>query len=232
MQNTGMKDKQYSQIMGPKNAFAVLNMEEIGIDPSPATTPYRGGETVALKALADFISDDEYIDKYRKLDVALLHRILRAILPLLRPPPPLHPITFGKKWDPDGNFIRRYVPELANFDNKFIYKPWKAPSPIRRSGGVGLRMTTALRTASRIRSRYLILISGGSFVWIIWRGRMMWACMGMMSGFWMRRGGSCLVRMREGSSRTRRSRRGRNRMSYEILIFEQDLKWIWNITCS
>lgn len=36
------------------------------------------------------------------------------------------PITFGKKWDPNGNLIRRYCPELAEFDKKYIYEPWKA----------------------------------------------------------------------------------------------------------
>lgn len=65
-EHRGTKDKQYSQIMGPKNDFAVPTMEEIGIDPSLATTPHRGGESVALKALADFISDDEYIGTFEK----------------------------------------------------------------------------------------------------------------------------------------------------------------------
>ncbi|PYH88571.1 DNA photolyase [Aspergillus ellipticus CBS 707.79] len=37
------------------------------------------------------------------------------------------PITFGKKWDPEGHFVRRYCPELAQFDKKYIYEPWKAP---------------------------------------------------------------------------------------------------------
>lgn len=37
------------------------------------------------------------------------------------------PIAFGKKWDPEGKLIRKYVPELADFDKKFIYEPWKAP---------------------------------------------------------------------------------------------------------
>jgi deoxyribodipyrimidine photolyase len=37
------------------------------------------------------------------------------------------PIAFPQKWDKEGNFIRRYVPELANFDKKYIYEPWKAP---------------------------------------------------------------------------------------------------------
>lgn len=37
------------------------------------------------------------------------------------------PISFGKKWDPDGTFIRKWVPELASLDKKYIYEPWKAP---------------------------------------------------------------------------------------------------------
>lgn len=36
------------------------------------------------------------------------------------------PIAFGKKWDPEGDFIRRYCPELKKFDKKFIYEPWRA----------------------------------------------------------------------------------------------------------
>jgi len=37
------------------------------------------------------------------------------------------PIAFPQKWDKEGNFVRRYVPELAGFDKKYIYEPWKAP---------------------------------------------------------------------------------------------------------
>ena len=37
------------------------------------------------------------------------------------------PIAFPKKWDPEGHFVRKYVPELANFDKKYIYEPNKAP---------------------------------------------------------------------------------------------------------
>lgn len=37
------------------------------------------------------------------------------------------PIAFPQKWDKEGNFIRKYVPELANYDKKYIYEPWKAP---------------------------------------------------------------------------------------------------------
>lgn len=37
------------------------------------------------------------------------------------------PIAFPQKWDKGGAFVRRYVPELKNFDKKHIYEPWKAP---------------------------------------------------------------------------------------------------------
>ncbi|KAF2713035.1 cryptochrome-2 [Pleomassaria siparia CBS 279.74] len=37
------------------------------------------------------------------------------------------PIAFPKKTDPDGDFVRRYVPELVKYDKKYIYEPWKTP---------------------------------------------------------------------------------------------------------
>lgn len=37
------------------------------------------------------------------------------------------PVAFPQKWDKEGEFIRRYVPELKDFDKKYIYEPWKAP---------------------------------------------------------------------------------------------------------
>ncbi|KAH6888634.1 FAD binding domain of DNA photolyase-domain-containing protein [Thelonectria olida] len=37
------------------------------------------------------------------------------------------PVSFGKKWDKHGNFVRRWVPELKDMDEKYIYEPWKAP---------------------------------------------------------------------------------------------------------
>lgn len=35
-----------------------------------------------------------------------------------------NPVTQSKKFDPDGAFIRRYVPELAELCGKFIHEPW------------------------------------------------------------------------------------------------------------
>lgn len=45
------------------------------------------------------------------------------------------PIAFPAKWDKEGAFVRRYVPELAQFDKKFIYEPWKAPIADQKKWG-------------------------------------------------------------------------------------------------
>ena len=36
-----------------------------------------------------------------------------------------NPVTQSEKFDPDGKFIRRYVPELARVANKYIHAPWR-----------------------------------------------------------------------------------------------------------
>ncbi len=37
-----------------------------------------------------------------------------------------NPISQGKKFDPEGVYVRRYVPELAPLDTKMIHEPWLA----------------------------------------------------------------------------------------------------------
>ncbi|CCI43115.1 unnamed protein product [Albugo candida] len=42
------------------------------------------------------------------------------------------PSTFGKKWDVEGKYIRKYIPALAKMPAKYIYEPWKAPVTVQR----------------------------------------------------------------------------------------------------
>jgi deoxyribodipyrimidine photo-lyase len=40
-----------------------------------------------------------------------------------------NPVLQGKKFDPDGAYVRRYVPELKMVPDKHIHSPWEAPQP-------------------------------------------------------------------------------------------------------
>ncbi|MEM6913827.1 MAG: FAD-binding domain-containing protein, partial [Pseudomonadota bacterium] len=49
-----------------------------------------------------------------------------------------NPITQGEKFDPDGAYVRRHVPELASLPAKHIHAPWKAPTAVLQDAGVRL----------------------------------------------------------------------------------------------
>ncbi len=52
-----------------------------------------------------------------------------------------NPVTQAQKFDPDGHYIRRYVPELAALPNKYLFSPWLAPDEILAEAGVKLGET-------------------------------------------------------------------------------------------
>jgi deoxyribodipyrimidine photo-lyase len=43
-----------------------------------------------------------------------------------------NPVTQGKKFDADGAFIRRWVPELAGLDGDAVHEPWETPLAVGR----------------------------------------------------------------------------------------------------
>ena len=57
-------------------------------------------------------------------------------------PPPwfriFNPVLQGEKFDPDGEYVRRWVPELAGLSARFIHQPWNAPPLTLTSAGVRL----------------------------------------------------------------------------------------------
>ncbi|MFN3713273.1 MAG: cryptochrome/photolyase family protein [Alcanivoracaceae bacterium] len=67
------------------------------------------------------------------------------------------PVRQSERFDPEGLFIRRYLPELAGLDSKWIHQPWKAPVPpagyplpIVDHVGVKDRVTAAFRAVKAI----------------------------------------------------------------------------------
>jgi deoxyribodipyrimidine photo-lyase len=46
-----------------------------------------------------------------------------------------NPLTQSEKFDPDGRFIRRYVPELARVPDKYIHAPWLLPPLAQQMAG-------------------------------------------------------------------------------------------------
>jgi deoxyribodipyrimidine photo-lyase len=52
-----------------------------------------------------------------------------------------NPVLQGEKFDPDGAYVRRWVPELAALPDRWIHGPWRAPAPVMREAGVNLGET-------------------------------------------------------------------------------------------
>ncbi|KAB2077899.1 hypothetical protein ERO13_A06G119300v2 [Gossypium hirsutum] len=41
------------------------------------------------------------------------------------------PISFGRKYDPNGNYIRHFLPILKDMPKEYIYEPWTAPLSVQ-----------------------------------------------------------------------------------------------------
>ncbi|KAJ8031835.1 Cryptochrome-1 [Holothuria leucospilota] len=42
------------------------------------------------------------------------------------------PVMFGRRTDPEGEFIRKYLPVLKNMPTKYIFDPWTAPLEVQK----------------------------------------------------------------------------------------------------
>jgi len=52
-----------------------------------------------------------------------------------------NPFTQGEKFDPNGDYVRKFVPELAKLPKKYIHRPWEAPQNVLDYAGVKLGKT-------------------------------------------------------------------------------------------
>ncbi|HXH55369.1 MAG TPA: deoxyribodipyrimidine photo-lyase [Gammaproteobacteria bacterium] len=49
-----------------------------------------------------------------------------------------NPTLQGEKFDPNGDYVRRWIPELKKLPNKYIHKPWETPETILNSTSIRL----------------------------------------------------------------------------------------------
>ena len=66
-----------------------------------------------------------------------------------------NPTTQGEKFDKDGRYVRRWVPELAALPDRYLHQPWAAPAQVLRAAGVTL-------AEARIRCRSWITPTPGA----------------------------------------------------------------------
>ena len=70
-----------------------------------------------------------------------------------------NPAVQGKKFDPEGQYVRRYVPELAPVPDRYIHEPWRMGVDEQERYGcrIGLQYPTPLVDHEQARREYLAL---------------------------------------------------------------------------
>lgn len=69
-----------------------------------------------------------------------------------RPNRVLNPVIQGKRYDPDGDYVRRWVPELTGLAGAAVHEPWKLPARER----AGYDYPAPLVELSEARDRFLL----------------------------------------------------------------------------
>jgi deoxyribodipyrimidine photo-lyase len=49
-----------------------------------------------------------------------------------------NPVTQGEKFDPKGNYVRKWIPEIAKLPDSHIHKPWEASFIELKGAGITL----------------------------------------------------------------------------------------------
>lgn len=64
-----------------------------------------------------------------------------------------NPSLQGAKFDPDGTYVRTWVPELAALDSRWIHRPWDAPAGELEAAGVALGRDYPLPVVNHAEAR-------------------------------------------------------------------------------
>jgi deoxyribodipyrimidine photo-lyase len=68
-----------------------------------------------------------------------------------------NPVSQGEKFDREGNYVRRWVPELAKLPARWIHRPWEAPEDILAGAGVRIGVNYPERLVSHATAREVAL---------------------------------------------------------------------------
>lgn len=64
-----------------------------------------------------------------------------------------NPVTQAEKFDPSGEYIKRYIPELAKLPKKYLFVPWKAPEKVLQATSIKLSKTYPMPIVELASSR-------------------------------------------------------------------------------
>ena len=73
-----------------------------------------------------------------------------------------NPVTQGEKFDEDGLYVRRWVPELARLPDRYLNRPWEAPPAVLATAGVRLGDNYPLPIVDHQSARASALAAYGS----------------------------------------------------------------------
>jgi deoxyribodipyrimidine photo-lyase len=73
-----------------------------------------------------------------------------------------NPTAQGERFDPEGQYVRRWVPELAAVPARWIHNPWDLPDAEATRAGVRLGSTYAERVVIHAERRPLALAMYGA----------------------------------------------------------------------
>lgn len=69
------------------------------------------------------------------------------------------PVTQGERFDGPGDYVRRWVPELAQLPAKWIQRPWEAPADVLENAGVRLGVTYPTPMVDHAKARAEALVA-------------------------------------------------------------------------
>ena len=75
-----------------------------------------------------------------------------------------NPVTQGRRFDPNGDYVRRWVPELAELPAEYIHEPWQAPPAVLAAAHVVLGKTYPLPIVQLTEGRVRFLAVAESFL--------------------------------------------------------------------